>query len=154
MDGGWCRVPKFTVRVVGTAPVWADIEVEAENGREAQEKASESVDIPHEADWQRCDGGNGVNDWEYAEVYDEDGDEVIDYDGNEVGEEEDEYEVVVGNVGTVYSGTSRTEALLRFVSYAYQSQQGVGRASAEHIALMCNDEIIDEFNAAKREEAE
>jgi hypothetical protein len=66
---------KFTVRVTGTAAVWADIEVMAETAELAKEKASSDIDIRMQAAWEISEG-NGVNDWSFAEVFDEGGDEI------------------------------------------------------------------------------
>ena len=70
---------KFKVRLSGTAPVWADVEVEAESAEEALEKAHEDgFDPALEADWQFCEGGNGVDDWSTTgDVMDEDGEPVM-----------------------------------------------------------------------------
>jgi hypothetical protein len=71
---------KFTVRISGNAPVWADVEVEAETAREAYFKVGETD--PAETDWQFCEGGNGVDDWtRTGDVYDADGRELmVDYE--------------------------------------------------------------------------
>lgn len=66
---------KYIVRVSGNAPVWADIEVEAESVEEAREKAGDT-DPATTADWEFCEGGNGVDDWTVAEVMDENMNEI------------------------------------------------------------------------------
>jgi hypothetical protein len=90
----------FKVRVSGTAPVWADIEVDAKSAEEAISMVNEGSvqDIAFTADWQFCDGGNGVDDWcatgdVYGEDYEslmEDGEYVIPEEIPEEDEEEDE----------------------------------------------------------------
>lgn len=64
---------KFKVRISGNAPVWADVEVEADSAEAALEKAHEDgFDPAFEADWQFCEGGNGVDDWTTTgDVFDE-----------------------------------------------------------------------------------
>jgi len=62
---------KYTVRVIGTSPVWADITIEAATADEAREKAR-ATDPRFSADWQLSEG-NGVDDWEFAEVFDAQG---------------------------------------------------------------------------------
>jgi hypothetical protein len=57
---------------------------------------------------------------------------------------EEEYRVVVGNVGTVYSGFNRKEAKEAFHSYVEDSEDNFGRAGGEDVALFEDDEIIDE----------
>lgn len=54
------------------------------------------------------------------------------------------YEVIVGNIGTVYSGNSKTEAERHYREYVSQSKTGRGRAGGESVALMCEGEILKE----------
>ena len=75
---------KFTVRISGTAPVWADVEVEAEDAKEAY-RMVEDGDVPDLEElssnahkWEFCEGGNGIDDWTTTgDVYDADGDELM-----------------------------------------------------------------------------
>lgn len=55
------------------------------------------------------------------------------------------YQVIVGNVGIVYSGSHYDKAMHAFTVYQHQSESEVGRASGENITLMCNDEIEREY---------
>lgn len=55
------------------------------------------------------------------------------------------YQVVVGNIGTVYDGTNKVEALKDFEEYKEQSESDVGRAGGENVVLFENDEPIKEF---------
>lgn len=57
---------------------------------------------------------------------------------------EGDFEVVIGNIGTVYSGTDRGEAEETFRSYVKDSKAGYGRAAGEDVTLLDGDEIIDE----------
>ncbi len=50
------------------------------------------------------------------------------------------FEVIVGNVGTVYSGYSRQEAERKYDTYAAISRSGVGRAGNEEVTLMVDGE--------------
>jgi len=50
------------------------------------------------------------------------------------------YSVVVGNIGTVYDGTSRLFALRAFNEYRRQSRTGRGRAGGESVTMFTNDE--------------
>jgi len=54
------------------------------------------------------------------------------------------YQVVVGNIGTVYSGNSLSLAKNHFEEYVKQSEGGYGRAANEDVTLFRSDEIIDE----------
>jgi len=63
---------------------------------------------------------------------------------------EEEYRVVVGNVGTVYSGFNRKEAEDAFNSYVEDSEENFGRAAGEDVALFEDDEIIAEHIAEER----
>jgi hypothetical protein len=54
------------------------------------------------------------------------------------------YRVIVGNMGTVYNGDSKTQALNDFHYYADQSMLGIGRASGESVTMFENGEIFKE----------
>jgi hypothetical protein len=55
------------------------------------------------------------------------------------------YDVIVGNIGTVYSGPSRREAERRYNEYVEQSQTNDGRAAGEPVALMRDNDIFMEY---------
>ena len=55
------------------------------------------------------------------------------------------YEVVVGNIGKVYSGTNGFEAFKTFQIYCGQSKSNYGRAAGEDVTLFKNGEIRKEF---------
>ncbi len=68
---------KYTVRITGTAVVWADVEVEADSPEKAIENIGDT-DPANSANWQFSEGGNGVDDWSATgEVYDAAGEEVL-----------------------------------------------------------------------------
>lgn len=54
--------------------------------------------------------------------------------------EKHDYEVVVGNIGSVYEGTDRLTALKTFRSYRQDSRKGYGRASGEEVTLFMDSE--------------
>lgn len=56
-----------------------------------------------------------------------------------------EYEVVVGNIGSVYRGKYLGAALIKFVSYKQQSKDGYGRAAGESVTLFQDGEPIKEY---------
>ena len=63
--------------------------------------------------------------------------------------EKHDYEVVVGNVGTVYSGGSLKKALAKFRAYVEESKAGrpngaAGRASGEDVTLFRDGDIFKE----------
>lgn len=58
------------------------------------------------------------------------------------------YEVIVGNVGTVYSGKSKRVADAKFDGYVAASNSGAGRAGDEDVTMMCNDEPCREHQGA------
>lgn len=62
------------------------------------------------------------------------------------------YEVTVGNVGNVYTGASKAEALRTFKEYVRQSKSGRGRAAHEDVTLWHDSvgghfEPIQEYSA-------
>lgn len=50
-------------------------------------------------------------------------------------EVENEFEVVCGNIGSVYNGDDKTEADRIFDTYVEQSNSGVGRAGGEDVTM-------------------
>ena len=57
-----------------------------------------------------------------------------------------DYEVIVGNIGSVYRGSDNAEALSVFEEYSSQSRQGYGRASGEPVTLMADGEPKEEYD--------
>ena len=55
------------------------------------------------------------------------------------------YRVIVGNIGTVYSGDSQKTALQTFKEYKQQSKTDYGRAAGESVVVMCHDEVVREY---------
>jgi hypothetical protein len=55
-----------------------------------------------------------------------------------------DYEVVVGNIGTVYSGRNGFEANKKYSTYMKQSKDGYGRAGGEDVTLLKDGEISKE----------
>jgi hypothetical protein len=56
-----------------------------------------------------------------------------------------QYEVIVGNIGTVYSGTDKAEADRQFDTYVQASQAGCGRAGDEPVTMMKDGDIYQEW---------
>ena len=53
------------------------------------------------------------------------------------------WQVVCGNIGTVYSGNDGVKAKERFYEYVDLSKTGCGRAAYEEVVLMQDDEIVE-----------
>ena len=63
------------------------------------------------------------------------------------------YEVIVGNIGTVYSGNSKSEAVNTYNGYVDQSVGGRGRAGGEDVTMMADGEPYREhFGGTSYEE--
>ena len=62
------------------------------------------------------------------------------------------YEVIVGNIGTVYSGGVHQSALNEFTIYRRKSLAGEGRAANEPVMLLRDGEIIREYSPETKEE--
>ena len=58
------------------------------------------------------------------------------------------YEVIVGNIGTVYDGNDLAEANRKFDTYVEQSKSGRGRAGGEDVTIMTNGEPTREFEGS------
>ena len=57
-----------------------------------------------------------------------------------------DFEVVVGNIGNVYTGTNQEDARDTFAEYKKQSKSGKGRAAGEDVTLFKDGEPIDEWH--------
>lgn len=55
------------------------------------------------------------------------------------------YEVIVGNVGTVYSGDDTGRAYKTYWEYVSLSKTGHGRAGAEGVSLLVDNEPVHEY---------
>lgn len=64
-----------------------------------------------------------------------------------------EYQVVVGNIGTVYSGLNLDEAIRTFHEYVRQSRSGYGRAAGESVVIMKDGEPMTEVEGMSDEQA-
>lgn len=103
----------------------------------------------------------GASHYTFAEVYDmSDEDEAAEYAKRcaellacEEYDPDDaqEWEVICGNVGTVYDGTDEDEARRKFAVYVEQSKSGRGRAGNEDVTLLCNGEIVEEHSGTHAE---
>jgi len=60
------------------------------------------------------------------------------------------YEVVVGNVGTVYDGSSLDATLKVFKEYQDQSKSGVGRAAGEDVTVLKNGTVRWDYDGKSR----
>ena len=58
------------------------------------------------------------------------------------------YEVSVGNVGIVYSGTNKRDAITEYYAYVSQSARRYGRASGEPVVFLTDGEIEAEYQGA------
>lgn len=54
------------------------------------------------------------------------------------------YQVIVGNIGTVYDGGNEYEACKTYDEYAALSFHGTGRAAGENVTLLMGDMILRE----------
>jgi len=64
------------------------------------------------------------------------------------------YEVIVGNVGTVFDGNDQEEAERAFNDYVRSSKTGRGRAGGESVVFLMNGEIVAEHEGdPEREES-
>jgi hypothetical protein len=55
-------------------------------------------------------------------------------------------QVVVGNIGTVYSGYNGADARIKYGQYVKLSKLGVGRAGGEQVTMFTDGEIVYEHN--------
>jgi hypothetical protein len=56
-----------------------------------------------------------------------------------------DYEVVCGNVGSVYAGHNKAQAIKAFNTYVESSKAECGRAGGEDVTLFQNGEIAREY---------
>ena len=69
-------------------------------------------------------------------------------------EKRDAFQVIVGNIGTVYSGNQFMVASCKYQSYVKASKSGVGRAAGESVVMMHHDEPRLEYIGTLHREAE
>ena len=55
------------------------------------------------------------------------------------------FQVIVGNIGTVYDGNNYMQAQARYTAYVRASKSPHGRAAGEPVTLMRNGEIRSEY---------
>lgn len=64
----------------------------------------------------------------------------------------EQWEVVVGNIGTVFNAPNGSDAKLCFEEYKQMSMDGYGRSAHEHVALFRNGEIVQKYNPTNEPE--
>ena len=64
------------------------------------------------------------------------------------------YEVLVGNIGTVYSGENAAQAEADYLSYRTDSRRRYGRAAGEPVTLFKDGEIVTEYPGDSAEDWE
>ena len=52
------------------------------------------------------------------------------------------YQVIVGNLGTVYDGDNGSDAAVIYADYVLASLNGEGRVAHESVTMMCEGEEI------------
>jgi len=55
------------------------------------------------------------------------------------------YQVIVGNIGTVYEGNNQHTARMKYGAYVRLSKEMRSRASCESVTLFFNDDIEREY---------
>jgi hypothetical protein len=55
------------------------------------------------------------------------------------------FQVIVGNIGTVYDGNNYMQAMAAYSVYIRQSRNNYGRAAGEDVAVMHNGEPTHEY---------
>ena len=61
----------------------------------------------------------------------------------------DKHEIIVGNIGTVYSGNDESQATAKWNSYVLASREPQGRASGETVTWLEDGEIRCEISRIK-----
>lgn len=54
------------------------------------------------------------------------------------------YQIIVGNVGTVYTGSNGFKVRKIYGNYKRQSQENYGRAAGENVTVLMNDDVLYE----------
>lgn len=116
-------------------------------------KASIFGDVPKPSD-----GGYIVRAGKDTEIQRKDGSTFFPMEGSFWGGMNDKkrgpvYQVIVGNIGTVYDGPSRREAHKTYDEYRRQSKRGYGRAAGEDVTLFLDNEIIVQHTGTQNEES-
>lgn len=58
---------------------------------------------------------------------------------------DDHYEVIVGNIGAVYTGHSEADCMDAYASYVHLSAIGAGRAAGETVTALKNGHVLKEY---------
>lgn len=61
------------------------------------------------------------------------------------------WQVIVTNIGIVYDGPSKRDAMAAWNSYKSDSHRKIGRAANEQVVVMCDDHIFREFDPREPE---
>lgn len=64
------------------------------------------------------------------------------------------FEVVVGNIGKVWEGKSEAAATATYREYRHLSETGYGRCAGESVTLFWDNDILEEYTPANKEETE
>lgn len=56
------------------------------------------------------------------------------------------YQVIVGNIGTVYDGTNKIAAMKCYREYVQQSKEGYGSAGHEPVTVFQDDEVRESYD--------
>ena len=63
----------------------------------------------------------------------------------------EDFEVIVGNIGTVYRGDSALDASLAFTHYVKASKRGEGRCADEDVTMLRGGEVTSEHFGHKHD---
>jgi len=61
------------------------------------------------------------------------------------------WQVIVTNVGIVYDGPDKRDAMAAWNSYKSDSAHGYGRAAKERVCVMCDDHVFRNFDPREAE---
>ena len=61
------------------------------------------------------------------------------------------YQIVVGNIGTIYNGANLKVAKTLYKEYVEQSKLNLGKVAGEPVTLFHNDEIFKEYDGTLSE---
>lgn len=62
------------------------------------------------------------------------------------------YRVIVGNIGTVYTGSKHLDARIAYEAYVTMSKQGLGKPAGEPVTLLKHGEPIREYPGTLEQE--
>lgn len=126
-------MPKFRVYVEDTRTMNYSKQIEADTQELAEKYVNDWLEKESPSDLSECQGWSEEDGESSYEVRPELTERLV------------TYQVIVGNIGTVYGGTDKEDAESNFNVYVEQSKSRSGRVGGEQVTLLKDGELAKEY---------